>query len=98
MTFLFFKYLYKHPIAGKKRTLTKMTTRFHLMKFVDTCHHSLSLVVTRGHSLSLSLVCTFINHPRKTSTDQKKIFTCALQKEFPNKIENVQEKYEILAQ
>ena len=57
---------------------------------VDTCIHSLSLVVTSCHSLSLSLVCTFINHPRKISRDQKKTFACFLQKECADKVKNVQ--------
>ena len=83
MTLLFLKYSCQHCITGKKRTLTEMTIR---------CQ-SLSLVVTSCHLLynSLSLVCLFINDPRKTSKDQKiRTLTFSLQKECSGEIENVQ--------
>ena len=51
MIFSFLKYSYQHWIAGKKRTLTEMTTRCHSLSLVVTCRHSLSLIATSCHSL-----------------------------------------------
>ena len=98
--FLVLKYSYQRRIAGKKRTLTEINHHSLSYSLVIVRYHSLSLVVTRYttccHSLSLSIVCLFINDPRKTSTNEKKTFACALQRECSDEIENVQEKCGIL--
>ena len=98
--FLVLKYSYQRHTAGKKRTLAEINHHSLSYSFVIIRYHSLSLVVTCYttccHLLSLSVVCLFINDPRKTSTNEKKIFACALQRECSDEIENVQEKCGIL--